>query len=111
MSYGERIRYKKNLLNDQKDLIEQLMSPKKVVSDSKSAKTSKAKTEVGLLNDEYLRGKQFIFTEQVTNRRDSATPSSKETAFAKEDGEKVGCSRQLFEKDVISSATKGSIFE
>jgi hypothetical protein len=56
MSYGERIRYKKKILVDQKHLMEKSMSPKNVIPLAKSEKRSKSRTEVEALNDEYLRG-------------------------------------------------------
>jgi hypothetical protein len=46
MSYGERIRYKKKILVDQKHLMKKCMSPKKVIPVAKSEKRSKSRTEV-----------------------------------------------------------------
>ena len=89
MSYGERIRYKKNLLGDQKDLIEMSMSPKKFMSDLKSEKRTPVKSEMEPLNDEYLRGKPI-------------SPGETKTA-----GSPAVVSRQLFGKDSSSVVAEG----
>ena len=95
MSYGERIRYKKNMLGDQRDLVDKSISPRKFASEAKLVKHSSLKSgesgSFGLFNEEYLKGGKILTPD--------ANPRCEDDGLSRETKIPSICSRQLFQKD------------
>jgi hypothetical protein len=102
MSYGERIRYKKNMLGEQKDLIDKSMSPspRKFVSELKSEKHYGVKSGESdsfcQLHDEYLQVDKIMTPVAKPKNSEDGSPL-RETKIPSI------CSRQLFQKDLGSN--------
>jgi hypothetical protein len=96
MSYRERIRYK-NMLGEQKDLIDKSMSPRKLVSEPRSEKHSSARSGESdsfcQLNDEYLQGGKILTPSAKPRNEELEGSSLRETKIP------TICSRQLFQKN------------